>query len=275
MRTVGSREYKMMLRPSKFKGDEAKLLEAAATMWGDVARIGVGHALSVTGIADVAHKRRRIRFFDTEDRWLRSNDYALRERVDLEKNERQLTLKFRHPDRYISQDRDMAPAAGFKTDMKFEEDIKPKFIRVYSFSSNTIVPQDTKLATLADVKAVYPGLAKAVDKFPESEKLRVVGGFTAYERVIKGTGFQIRRDPVVLAECSGTVWYPGETDEAPVVAEFSYKYESEEEFFTAKMARRAYDTYMALQSQLGDWLDIKSSTKTAYVYALERGPALP
>jgi hypothetical protein len=127
-----------------------------------------------------------------------------------------------------------------------------------------------KLSTLADVAAVFPGLPKAVDEFPETEKLKVVGGFTAYERVVKGTRFQIRKDPETFAECSLTLWYPGKTDDKPIVAEFSFKYKDPKEGYTAKLTKRAYDAFMAIQSQLGDWINAKSMTKTAYVYSLEK-----
>jgi hypothetical protein len=267
MQIVGSREYKLMLRASKFKGDEAKMLESAGALWGELAAIIVPHALSVSGTSDIEHKRREVRFLDTADKWLRSNDYVVRERVDIEAGQRVVTLKFRHPDRYISQGRDMAPSKEFESDMKFEEDIKPEFLKLYSFSSNTLVPQDLKLATLGEVAAIYPGLPKAVDSFPETEKLKPVGGFTAYERVVKGTSFQIRKNPETLAECCLTLWYGGKTDDDPLVAEFSFKYEDPEEGYTAKMARRAYDVFMAIQSQLDGWIDPKSMTKTAYVYA--------
>jgi hypothetical protein len=269
MQVVGSREYKLMLQASKFEGNEEKLLASAGALWGDLAAIIVPHVLSVSGGEEIEHKRRQVRFLDTAQKWLRRSDYVVRERLDLEDDEREVTLKFRHPDRYISQDRDMEPADGFEKDMKLEEDIKPEFLKLYSFSSSIIVPEDTKLSTLADVATVFPGLPKAVDEFPETEKLKAVGAFTAYERVVKGTHFQIRKDPVTLAECSLTLWYPGKADDKPIVAEFSFKYEDPEEGYTAKLSKRAYDTFMAMQSQLGDWIDAKSMTKTAYVYSLE------
>lgn len=270
MQVVGSREYKLMLRASKFKGDEEKLLASGRALWGDLVAIIVPHALSVSGTTEVEHKRRQVRFLDTADKWLRGNDYVVRERVDLEENERVVTLKFRHPDRYISQGRDMEPAEGLAKDLKFEEDIKPEFLKLYSYSSNTIFPAETKLATLADVAAIYPGLPKAVDVFPEAEELNVVGGFTGYERVVKGTSFQIRKDPETHAVCSLTVWYAGETDDNPAIAEFSFKYEDPAEDYSAKMSKRAYDIFMAIQSQLGDWINAKSMTKTAYVYSLAK-----
>jgi len=270
MEVVGSREYKLMLRASKFKGDEAEILESAEALWKDLAAIIVPHALSVSGISGIEHKGRQVRFLDTSEKWLRTNDYVVRERLGIDEGERVVTLKFRHPDRYISQGRDMTPADGFQHDMKFEEDIKPEFLKLYSFSSNTLVPRATKLATLADVAAIYPGLPKAIDEFPEAERLEVVGGFTAYELVVKGTSFQIRKNPETSAECSLTLWYPGKPDDDPVVAEFSFKYEDRQEGYTAKMSKRAYDAFMAIQSHLGDWINTKSLTKTAYVYGLEK-----
>jgi hypothetical protein len=268
MRTLGSREYKLMLRPSKFKGDEARLLETANHLWQDLASIIVPYAIVVSGTEEVApHKRRQIRFLDTQDRWLNSNNYVLRERVDVEKNERQVTLKFRHPDRYISQDRDMAPADGYKKDMKFEQDIKPPFQAVYSYSSNALVKEDTPLAILQDIEEIFPGLSNAAAEFPKDEKLSEVGNFTAYERTIRGTSFQICKDPETSAVCSVTLWYASEEDDKLLLAEFSFTYEDAKEAYSAKMASRAYGAFIAIQEKLGDWIDPKAKTKTEYVYS--------
>lgn len=79
----------------------------------------------------------------------------------------------------------------------------------------------------------------------------MVGGFIAYERVVKGTSFPIRKDPETHAECSLTIWYPDEAGGKPAAAEFSFKYEDPEEGYTAKMSKRAYDAFMAIQSLLG------------------------
>jgi hypothetical protein len=269
MQAIGSREYKLMLKAARFEGDEAALNKAAATLWSDLAAIVVPHSVALSGTDDIARRRRQVRFLDTADRWLRSRDYVLRERIDLDEDERQITLKFRHPDRYISQDRDMMPAKGHEPDIKFEEDIKPPFTAVFSFSSDVLVPKDHELASLTDAAALYPGLPEDAGEFPEDSSLVVVGDFTAFERVLKGTSFQIRKDPEVLAECSLTLWYGAESDPRPRVAEFSFKYEDADEGYTAKMSRRAFDAFAAIQSKAGDWIDGASMTKTAYAYALE------
>jgi hypothetical protein len=197
--------------------------------------------------------------FTEDGQWIKDED------------EREVTLKFRHSDRYISQDRDMKPAKDFSEDMKFEEDIKPRFQALYSFSSSVLLKPDTKLETLDDVHALFPGLAKAIEDVPESAPLAMVGDFTGYERVIKGTTFQIGKDPEVFAECSLTLWYAKEQGEEPLVAEFSFKYEDKKEDYTAAVARRAYDAFLAIQDKLGAWIDTESMTKTAYVYARAAG----
>jgi len=271
MQAITSREYKMMLQAAKFVGDEDQLREAASSLWRDLAGSILLSALAVSGTDEVERKRRKVCFLDTADKGLRRRDYVVRERLDLDDEEREVTLKFRHPDRYISQDRDMKPAKDFSEDMKFEEDIKPRFQALYSFSSSVLVKPDTKLETLEDVHSLFPGLAKAVEDVPESAPLAIVGGFTGYERVIKGTTFQIGKDPDVFAECSLTLWYAEERGEEPLVAEFSFKYEDEKEGYTAAMARRAYDAFLALQDKLDEWIDTESKTKTAYVYAQAAG----
>jgi hypothetical protein len=266
MQTINSREYKLMLQASKFKGDQDGLSTAVTTLWTDLVGIIVPHAVSVSGTGEVEQRRRAVRYLDTADHWLRANDYVFRERLDLDKDKRRVTLKFRHADRYISQDRDMKPAEDLDQDMKFEEDIAPPFRKVYSYSSNTVVSADHEFATLGDIAAIYPGLAKATGKFPKDDKLRPVGDFTAWELVAKGVGFQIRKDPELFAACSLTLWYADDEDYEPVVAEFSFKYEGDEADYSAKLAGRAYDAYLAMQGQLGDWLDPKPTTKTAFAY---------
>lgn len=62
-----------MLRASKFQGDEPKMLEAAAALWGDLASIIIPHVIAVSGTSDVAHRRREVHLLNTKDKWLRTN----------------------------------------------------------------------------------------------------------------------------------------------------------------------------------------------------------
>jgi len=267
MEPIRSREYKLMLAAARFTGEEDSLSDAASILWRNLAGIIVPTAVSVSGTDNIQRKTRTVRFLDTADHWLRRNDYVVRERIDQADGVRELTLKFRHPDRFISQDRDMKPADRFAEDMKFEEDIKPRFQSLFSFSSSVALDSEDVIETLKDVAKLFPGLAQAVVDMPKTEALTAVGGFTAYERIIKGTRFQIRRDPEVFAECCLTLWYDHEAAPQPILAEFSFNYENADGEYTAVMARRAHDAFIAIQDGLGDWIDVESQTKTAYVYS--------
>ena len=265
---VGSREYKIMLRPEQFVGDEAALLTAAGRFWEAFQEAVEDLVVKVDGSLDEIENRRTIRFFDTPDHRLRRNDYVFRERIDRVLGEREVTLKFRHPDRYISQERDMEARKSSKTNTKFEEDIKPKFLKLYSYSTKQPIADDLDFRVMQDPADLFPGLADELDDFQEEEAIEVVGAFSAYEMVIAGGEFQIRQTPKMFASCVLVVWYDeGEDDQTPVVAEFSFKYKDEEERYTGKVAQRAYRVFEALQNDLPDWIDMGSTTKTAYVYS--------
>jgi hypothetical protein len=266
---VKSREYKIMLRASEFRGGEEELLRRAGVFWGQFAE-GVGEVvLDVDGNLDDIAERRLIRFFDTKGHRLRRNGYVFREREDVgEDSEREVTLKFRHPDRYLAQDRDMDPMenAKGKPKRKFEEDVKPPSTRLFSFSTTQKIG-DRNLNRMDDPATLYPGLEAEFDEYDGDEDIFVVGEFTAREKVIEGADFQIGEDPKVEAECALVVWYDLDGDETdPEVVEFSYKYGDDEEQYRGAPARRAHDVLMMLQQAFGSWVDPASKTKTGFVY---------
>ena len=65
-----------------------------------------GLDIQTSGGFDTVKAHRRIRFFDTQERHFHAHQYVLRERISVELGERQVTLKFRHPDRYGDDDED-------------------------------------------------------------------------------------------------------------------------------------------------------------------------
>ena len=87
------------------------------------------------GAFDEVKARRRIRFLDSAEHTLNGQRYVFRERIDVESMERQVTLKYRHADRYVASDRDMGAADEGKAETKFEEDVKPPFVSVFSYST--------------------------------------------------------------------------------------------------------------------------------------------
>ncbi len=265
---VVSREYKVMLKKQRFMGSQVNLLQRAAEFWHDFQGSIQDIVIDTDGSLNEIEKERSIRFYDTADRRIRRGDYVFRERVDLKTNKREVTLKYRHPDRYISQDRDMAAANVDQGKTKFEEDIKLPFIKLYSFSTKQPISDDKNLNQLNDPGDLYPDFKKRLKSYQKNEPIKVVNNFTAREVVITGADFQIRKSPKVEAECALVVWYDvaGEEDQ-PVVVEFSFKYENKQEEYGGKASQRAYEVFGRLKDRLGDWVDPEGITKTAYVYS--------
>ena len=165
---VNSREYKIMLKADRFAGDEAEVYKAAGNFWRDSARAFTGLVLGTLGDLNQLHARRLIRFYDTPGHQLNKNSYIFRERAAEDGPNREFTLKYRHPDRYIAADRDMRAAGKNAIKMKFEEDIKPAFQQLYSYSTTIPVPPEQKLDTVKNAVQLFPGLKKALPGLSEA-----------------------------------------------------------------------------------------------------------
>jgi hypothetical protein len=264
---VSSREYKIMLKAQRFAGDEEQVLRAAAQFWDECARTMGPLVLGLLGDLNEIHARRAIRFYDTPDRRLNDNLYIVRERAGLDGNSREITLKFRHPDRYIAADRDMRSALNGKVKTKFEEDIKPPFQQLYSFSTTVEVPADHKLGKIKHVVNLFPGFKAAFRGFTDDEPLGIVEDFTARELVVGGGSLYLGKRYDVHASCVLVVWHDHlKEGGVPAVAEFSFKYGDKGETYGGGTVRRAYDAYQALQLKMPEWTDTASKTKTAFVY---------
>lgn len=264
---VVSREYKVMLKKERFVGSQDDLVERAKDFWNAFKDSIQDIVFDTNGNLQKIEKKRTLRFYDSVDRRLRENDYVFRERVDLSTGKREVTLKFRHPDRYISQARDMA--AGVENGRtKFEEDIKLPFIKLYSFSTKQPISDGKSLNKLNDPGKLYPDLKKRLKSYEENEPIEIVGKFTAKEIVVSGAYFQIGKNPKVEAECALIAWYEEAGEEGrPVVVEFSFRYENEREEYDGEAAQRAYDVFGRLKDMLAEWIDSEGPTKTAYVYS--------
>ena len=70
---VVSREYKAMLKASRFAGDESRLLETAGRFWRAASAAFAGVVVDVEGDLSKIRARRLIRFYDTPKRELNAN----------------------------------------------------------------------------------------------------------------------------------------------------------------------------------------------------------
>jgi len=263
---VVSREYKVMLRAGKFVGTEKQLLATARKLWSDFARVVEPIVFDVDGTLDTIDKQRLIVFLDSDAQHLKEGGYIFRVRRGLDGGQPEVTLKFRHPDRYVAEARRMS---GWNIDAKtkFEEDIKAPFVSLYSFSTRGRVSKKGVPTSLHDVSRLFPDLSKRIADTDDGVTLSEVNGFTARELVITGPMLRVGSTPKVHLECALIVWYDqnGAVDK-PVAVEFSYRYGSPDGFYGGKVARRAFNIFAAMQSDLTEWIDSNPRTKTAFVY---------
>ncbi|MFA0813926.1 hypothetical protein [Microbulbifer epialgicus] len=264
---VVSREYKVMLKVNRFVGSEVSLRSQASFFWNEFKGSIKDLVFDTDGQLDEIENRRLVKFYDSDHQVLKKHNYSFRERVDLNTNSREVTLKFRHPDRYISQDRDMRAAYEKDVKTKFEEDIKPPFLKLYSFSSAQPISNTKIINKINDPEGLFPNLGEQLDNTEGSELISVVGDFTAKEIVVSGGDFQIGKVPKVEAECALIVWYDGiGQTEIPAVVEFSFRYKDKKERFEGDVAERAYEVFNRLINMV-EWIDSEGLTKTAYVYS--------
>jgi hypothetical protein len=263
---VVSREYKVMLRPQRFAGDEKSLRATARAFWRDFAQALGSRVVRTEGDLAEVKSQRLIRFFDTKQQRLNQSHYVFRERKDLAAGEREVTLKFRHPDRHVAADRDMTPGQRAKAKTKFEEDIKAPFVSLYSFSSTLRVKEKKTFGNLEDVARMFTDVPRRLPEFTPKETLEVVNGFTAREVVLGGATVRISRKRKAAAECALIVWYDHQKkNDRPVAVEFSYRYGDKREAYGGATSRRAFDAFHVLAG-LEAWVDPKPRTKTAFVY---------
>jgi hypothetical protein len=224
--------------------------------------------LNAEGRLDRVRTRRLIRFHDTPRHHLNRAGYIYRERCDQATGACEATLKFRHPDRYVAQHRDMAATGAHRARTKFEEDVKAPFVSLYSFSTTVAVGSARTFRTLGDAARLFPDLRQRLEGFGGGGRLAVVKGFTAHERVIVGAYLRIGKSPAVRAECALIVWHDdARRTTTPVAVELSYRYGDKKECYGGMTARRAFDVFRTIQTGLGRWVDPRPVTKTAFVYA--------
>jgi len=264
---IVSREYKVMLRPDRFSGDASRALKIGTEFWREFATRSGRHALGTAGTFQPAKRRRFIRFYDTDRQALHDASYVLRRRWSAESaidaaDGAELTLKFRHPDRYIAEHRCFDPTPD-GAELKFEEDIKGPFVSFYSCSTTAKTKQVP--AGLRDVADLFPGIEERMKTATMPERVGPVGGMTIVESVLDGATLQLGAH--TDAECALILWHESSRDPlTTVAAEFSYRYGDKHEDYQGERTERAYEVFKSLQTDLPAWVDPALPTKTALVY---------
>lgn len=255
-----------MLRPKRFSGDEKALLRAAGAFWRDFCASARDIVIKSDGDLKKIKTRRLITFFDTAKQHLNRSSYVLRERHDIDGADRRVTLKFRHADRVVAEDRNMDAVRPQNVRTKFEEDIKAPFRSLYSFSATLQNPADKTPRTLGDLARLFPDVTGRFEGARRSEPLAAVNDFTAREVVVEGGSIRLGKQPHVSAECALIVWSNNAgRGHSRVAVEFSYRYGDKDEKYDGISALRACDALHVLM-KLTKWTDPNGGTKTAFVY---------
>ncbi|MDQ7004033.1 MAG: hypothetical protein Q9N67_03545 [Ghiorsea sp.] len=256
---VGSREYKLMLNPALFNGATPKI--AISNYWNEL------HTLLQSGTINREtnglfrlKKQRTVKFYDTPSSCvLRNKGYSFRERV--ENNLREVTLKYRSYDRFISGHKNMQGDANRNPVTKFEEDISPPFISKYSHSTSQSIGAGKNLNDMNDPIGLYQGLLTY--GFNPKEPIALVNNLIISEKVYKGVSVDLGK---LKAKFSLTLWYDTNTSTTPVVAEISFKYKDTNENYSDNVTQRALAIFEIMQN-MPHWVSTTSLTKTAFVFA--------
>ena len=253
---VGSREYKLMLDPALFNGaNPAAAISGFQDDLEAVVQYGIGRSVSGNFTLD---KTRTVRFYDTMGSCLLySNNLIFRERI--EGSDREVTLKYRSFDRFVSSYQDMSGTEG-DAETKFEEDISAPFSAKYSHSTTQGISAGKNLNRMDDPIGLYPGLETY--PFDDTQSIYVVGNLTITEKVYKGFSVDLGNEDGAF---SLTLWYNSTDLTTPLVAEISFKYEDNDEDYSENVVTRAQALFYDMQ-EMGFWLSANGLSKTAFVY---------
>jgi hypothetical protein len=258
LRGLDSREYKVMLDPDLFWGNDA---DAVVTQyWADLASTAQALGHDPEGSPGDDLRERGVAFFDVEGCQLRTMGYALRHRT--QGYDAEATLKFRSNDLLLAGTTHLDIEAE-KAETKFEEDVVPPFSSKYSLSAKVEVDPGWTPASMDDLRELVS--SNALDDLDGS--LQLVGDTVYIEHAYKGA--EIDLGPVD-AKVAITLWWTPDQPWQPVVGEASFTLDTQDDLDpeTIQHAGALFEAMVGLDG----WVAPEATTKTALVY--ERGADL-
>ncbi|MBB3225953.1 hypothetical protein FHW69_000543 [Luteibacter sp. Sphag1AF] len=251
---VDSKEYKVLLDPSRFASNPAS---ATSTLLSDLSiRLSnLGFDKTVTGNF-TASKRDTVQYLDTAGTCaVRSNGYAVRLRNG---DDTDIQFKFSHPDEELSA-ATVVTGAGKKASSKLETDVSPANL-VYSHSTKQNQADTGAPAKVSNLITEFPG-ASTLSTY-SSQSLVPVNGLTITQQEYEGPVSDIGASK---AKFTVSLWYVG-TSNTPALAELSFEVAADSSsYFTTPVLTRS-QTLMKAMSSLSGWTLSPSTTKTAWVY---------
>jgi hypothetical protein len=286
---LDSREYKLMLVEEHFGGGTPE--QSVDRFVRDQLEPAVRRNFGAEAADELAREgldldeRRLVRFWDTDACALIKHGFALRDRVDLDADDRpatkgEITLKFRSPDLFLAASTRLDAHAGAEDpESKFEEDIGALAVRgaaeeavvavprssrsQFSRSTKQKVDPDAMPRTLNEVEELYPkfedDLRQVAGEIDMSEALTPSPVYR--ELVYESSKLDLARD--TKAKFALTIWYQGANNRDAALAEVSFSYDTDDGAVRAEAAQRARDLLLAMQDL--EWADPAAPTKTALV----------
>lgn len=222
---------------------------------------------------DVKVEECKVWYLDTKRHELnRNHNFFLRIREI--RNRYDITLKCRHPDRYISASYDLSHPADdcrlkFKG-FKFEEDITTPFHSKFSSQAKFEDHKTPKLNAIQDIIDIYPDLTSL--RIPSRENLKKVNKFVANEISYKLGNIVFSDGNKVVSEMS--MWYLPDKDKSPAIVELDFDCNAQEnpesnqtslEEYPLSVTRNMNNLYSSLQRESIVDLAV-SKTKTEFAY---------
>ncbi|MEL0659402.1 hypothetical protein V6255_09655 [Psychromonas arctica] len=279
---VDSREYKILLNPSLFTGDESVRISKISDYWKVLKSLIEKGALKSEASGYLSlDKSRTVSFYDVQGSCdLLNAGYSFRERV--ENGKRKVTLKFRSADQLLASAQDLRGTKS-KAKSKFEEDVAVPFISTYSSSTTQKIGNSKNLNKMNDPIGLYPGLKNK--HFDENLAIEKVSDLTINEYVYKSANIDIVNIAGVMdTEFSLSLWYNESVSTTQaIVVEISFKSDNEHEKLnkndsrnisnnsssnSSNEANHAKELFMVMQENplLAKWNSTDSLSKTATVY---------
>lgn len=265
MPEVEGREYKLMLDPNQFIGSGTTLQTKINTYWNDVKTAIQSAPLSRTASGSLTFDQQRsVLFYDVPTTCELNNiGYILRERVN-SSGSRELTLKYRSIDRYISGAKNVSGnQSGVET--KFEDDITAPYKAVFSNSSKQNISVSKNINYTQDIVDLYPGFSS--EGLWNQLPLAKVGNLTVAEKTYKGGLVDLGSKN---GEFTLTLWYTSAASITPSLVEVSFWYGDSDEQYTGKVAGNAKLLLEKMQA-MTTWPQPNGLTKTAWIYAYQPG----
>jgi hypothetical protein len=222
---------------------------------------------------DIVKEECKVWYLDTKRHALNRN-HNIFLRIREERSRYDITLKCRHPDRYISASYDLSHPVDYSRlkfkGFKFEEDITTPFHSKFSSQAKFEDHKTPKLNTFNDIIDIYPDLTSL--RVPSNEKLMKVNKFVAYEISYKLGDIVFSDGNRVVSEMS--MWYHSDKDKSPAIIELDFDCNAQEnpesdklslEEFPLSLIRNVNNLYSSLQRESIVDLTI-SKTKTEFAY---------